>query len=120
MSKINKEIPIFKTEDEEREFWSNHDSTEYVDWDQAKVGLFPHLKSSLDNSQLHDNLDQDEQELLDSYENGEWVAVTNPSDMVKYKEAAKNTLKEMAAEQEDWSDFDVTLLDGLEDNDWDN
>jgi len=47
MSKVKKDIPIFKTEDEEREFWSNHDSTEYVDWGQAKVGLFPHLKPSL-------------------------------------------------------------------------
>ncbi len=47
MSKVKKEIPIFKTEDEERKFWSNHDSAEYIDWDQAKVGLFPNLKPSL-------------------------------------------------------------------------
>ena len=47
MSKVKKEIPIFKTENEERKFWSNHDSTEYIDWDQAKVGLFPNLKPSL-------------------------------------------------------------------------
>ncbi len=47
MSKVKKEIPIFKTEDEEREFWSNHDSTEYIDWGQAKIGLFPNLKPSL-------------------------------------------------------------------------
>ena len=47
MSKVKKEIPIFKTEDEERKFWSNHDSAECIDWDQAKVGLFPNLKPSL-------------------------------------------------------------------------
>ena len=120
MNKIQKEIPIFKTEDEEREFWSKHDSTEYVDWDKAKVGVLPNLKPSLNKNRLHDNLNQDEQELLDSYENNEWVVVTNPFDMTRYKEAAQNTFKEMAAEQEDWSDFDVTLLDGLEDNDWDS
>ena len=27
-----KRIPKFKTEDEEREFWATHDSTEYMDW----------------------------------------------------------------------------------------
>jgi hypothetical protein len=32
---MKKRIPRFKTEDEEREFWQTHDSTEYVDWDQA-------------------------------------------------------------------------------------
>ena len=46
MSEIQKEIPIFQTEDEEREFWSQHDSTEYVDWGKAKVGAFPNLKPS--------------------------------------------------------------------------
>jgi len=45
MSKLKK-IPKFKTEDEEREFWSTHDSTEYVDYTKAKKGLFPGLKPS--------------------------------------------------------------------------
>ena len=31
-----KKIPDFKTEAEEFEFWSKADSTEYVDWSQAK------------------------------------------------------------------------------------
>jgi len=31
-----KQIPSFSTEDEEREFWSNADSTEYIDWSKAK------------------------------------------------------------------------------------
>jgi len=47
MSKAKKEIPIFKTEDEERKFWSKHDSSEYIDWQQATIGLFPNLKPSL-------------------------------------------------------------------------
>ena len=32
----------------------------------------------------------------------------------------EETYKAMAAEQEDWGDFDVTLLDGLEDTDFDD
>jgi predicted DNA binding CopG/RHH family protein len=39
-------IPEFKSEDEEREFWATHDSTEYVDWSQAKRAIFPNLKPS--------------------------------------------------------------------------
>ena len=31
----NKQIPEFDAEDEEREFWASHDSTEYVDWTTA-------------------------------------------------------------------------------------
>lgn len=43
MSKL-KSMPKFKTEDEEREFWSTHDSTEYIDYSKAKRTLFPNLK----------------------------------------------------------------------------
>lgn len=42
-----KKIPKFKNEDEEREFWSSHDSTEYVDWKKAKRVILPRLKPSL-------------------------------------------------------------------------
>ena len=45
MSKLKK-IPKFNTEDEEREFWSTHDSTEYVDYSKAKKVLLPELKPS--------------------------------------------------------------------------
>lgn len=45
MSKLKK-IPNFKTEDEERKFWSKHDSTEYIDYSKAKRTLFPNLKPS--------------------------------------------------------------------------
>ena len=41
-----KDIPKFKNEDEEREFWTEHDSTEFVDWSKAKRGVFPNLKPS--------------------------------------------------------------------------
>lgn len=36
MNSKRKPIPHFKTEDEEREFWATHDSTEYVDWNKAE------------------------------------------------------------------------------------
>jgi predicted DNA binding CopG/RHH family protein len=42
-----KKIPNFKSEDAEREFWSTHDSAEYVDWSKGHVGVFPNLKPSL-------------------------------------------------------------------------
>ena len=42
-----KEIPLFENEDEEREFWATHDSTDYIDWDKAeKNPVFPRLKPS--------------------------------------------------------------------------
>ncbi len=47
MSDKRKEIPQFNNEDEEREFWATHDSTEYVDWSKAeKNPTFPRLKPS--------------------------------------------------------------------------
>jgi predicted DNA binding CopG/RHH family protein len=41
-----KPIPDFADEDEEREFWATHDSTEYMDWNQAETVVFPRLKPS--------------------------------------------------------------------------
>jgi hypothetical protein len=38
-----KEIPKFETEDEEREFWATHDTTEYMDWSEAEEIEFPNL-----------------------------------------------------------------------------
>ncbi|MBM3150732.1 MAG: hypothetical protein FJZ96_00775 [Chloroflexi bacterium] len=37
-------VPDFQSEDEEREFWATHDSTDYVDWTQARRTVFPNLK----------------------------------------------------------------------------
>ncbi len=41
-----KPIPSFANEDEEREFWASHDSTDYVDWSRAERAIFPNLKPS--------------------------------------------------------------------------
>ena len=47
MKKKLKQIPRFRNEDEEREFWSKNDSTDYVDWKKAQKGTFPNLKPSV-------------------------------------------------------------------------
>ena len=39
-----KPIPRFQSEDAEREFWAEQDSTEYLDWSQAERVVFPRLK----------------------------------------------------------------------------
>jgi predicted DNA binding CopG/RHH family protein len=48
---MKKAVPEFKSEAEEFEFWSSTgkgaDSTEYLDWSQAKRVKFPNLKPSL-------------------------------------------------------------------------
>jgi predicted DNA binding CopG/RHH family protein len=45
MKKLKK-APAFKNEEEEFEFWSTHDSTEYMDWSRAARVSFPNLKPS--------------------------------------------------------------------------
>ena len=42
-----KEIPKFKSEDEERKFWETADSTKYIDWSQAKTKTLVKLRPSL-------------------------------------------------------------------------
>lgn len=44
---MKKGVPRFKTEDEERDYWASHDSTEHVDWSSARRVLLPNLKPSL-------------------------------------------------------------------------
>ena len=41
-------IPEFKNEDEEFEFWSTHDTTDYVDWSKVERVHFPNLKPTPD------------------------------------------------------------------------
>lgn len=38
-----KKISKFKTKNVEREFWEEHDSTEYLDWVKGKRTKFPNL-----------------------------------------------------------------------------
>jgi predicted DNA binding CopG/RHH family protein len=44
MKKQLKPIPKFASEDEERQFWEEHDSSEYLDWSQAQQVVMPRLK----------------------------------------------------------------------------
>ena len=41
-----KNIPDFKSEEEEREFWSKNDTTEFLNWEKAERVIFPNLKPS--------------------------------------------------------------------------
>ena len=52
MKNIQRDIPTFESEDEEREFWATHDSTEYVNWDKAAPAYFPKLKPSTQSISL--------------------------------------------------------------------
>lgn len=39
-----KRTPTFRTEDEERDFWATHDSTDFVDWSKARAVRLPNLR----------------------------------------------------------------------------
>jgi predicted DNA binding CopG/RHH family protein len=41
-----KPLPAFRSEEEEREFWADHDSTDYVEWDEARRVVLPNLQPS--------------------------------------------------------------------------
>jgi len=47
MNSKRKPIPQFSSEDEEQEFWATHDSSEYLDWNNAERNpTFSRLKPS--------------------------------------------------------------------------
>ena len=46
-AKVSKKpIPRFASEDAERRFWAEHDTTDYFDWSKAARPSFPNLKPS--------------------------------------------------------------------------
>lgn len=47
-----RDIPAFKDEDEERTFWQNRDSTDYIDWRIAQKVTLPKLHPTLRNISL--------------------------------------------------------------------
>jgi predicted DNA binding CopG/RHH family protein len=47
MPSTKKQVPEFRNEDEEREFWAKHDSTAFIDWQAAERRKFPNLKPTL-------------------------------------------------------------------------
>ena len=44
MKKKLKKIPEFASEEEERIFWEQHDSSGYLDWSKAQQVVMPNLK----------------------------------------------------------------------------
>ena len=44
---MKKKTPKFTSEAKEQDFWADHDSTDFVDWNAAKQVQFPNLKPSL-------------------------------------------------------------------------
>ncbi|MFC1744521.1 BrnA antitoxin family protein [Candidatus Riflebacteria bacterium] len=44
---MKKKTPGFKSEEKERDFWAQRDSTDYIDWSKAKKLIFPNLKPSV-------------------------------------------------------------------------
>lgn len=46
MNKLKK-IPKFKSISEEKKFWEQHDSADYLDWSLAQRSVFPKLKPSV-------------------------------------------------------------------------
>jgi len=46
-SNRKKRIPKYKSEDRERQFWADADSTQYVDWSRARRVILPNLRPSL-------------------------------------------------------------------------
>ena len=55
-------------------------------------------------------LNKEEKEILDSYENDEWVSVLTELDIAKYKAAAKNTFKKDKRVNSRISKTDLDLL----------
>lgn len=55
-------------------------------------------------------LTSDEKELLESYENDEWVSIASPSEIAKYQAAAKATFKKNKRVNIRISEMDLELL----------
>jgi predicted DNA binding CopG/RHH family protein len=47
MAGTKKQIPKFRSEDDERKFWATNDSSEFIDWQSGQKRKFPKLKPSL-------------------------------------------------------------------------
>ena len=52
MSSKRKKAPVFASEAEERAFWECHDSTDYLDWSQARRVTLPNLKPTTQSISL--------------------------------------------------------------------
>lgn len=44
---MRKKIPLFKNEDQERDFWSRNSPLDFMDVDSVGQGVFPNLKPTM-------------------------------------------------------------------------
>ncbi|MFC1764342.1 BrnA antitoxin family protein [Planctomycetota bacterium] len=47
MKNTRKKIPLFKNEDQEREFWSKNSPLDFMDINSVEQGIFPNLKPTM-------------------------------------------------------------------------
>ena len=47
MKNTRKKIPLFKNEDQEREFWSKNSPLDFMDITSVERGVFPNLKPTM-------------------------------------------------------------------------
>jgi len=59
---------------------------------------------------MSNKLNKEEKEILESYEKDEWVSVSKPADITKYKAAAKATFKKDKRVNIRISELDLELL----------
>lgn len=59
---------------------------------------------------MSNKLSKAEKEILESYENDEWISVSRPSDIARYKAAAKATFKKDKRVNIRISELDLELL----------
>jgi len=52
MPRARRAIPRFSREQVEREFWETHDASPFVDWDRARIAVFPNLRPSTETISL--------------------------------------------------------------------
>ncbi len=49
---VRKVVPAFANERQERRFWETHDTSPFVDWEQARIAVFPNLSPSTETISL--------------------------------------------------------------------
>ena len=47
MKNTRKKIPMFKNEDQEREFWANNSPLDFMDVNSVESGIFPNVKPTM-------------------------------------------------------------------------
>jgi len=67
-------------------------------------------KKYLEAKKMSNNLNKEELEILESYENDEWVSVSTPASIEKYKSMAKSTFKKNKRVNIRMSEMDLELL----------